>query len=83
MRSPLGQILLQKKIITEEQLKDALEIQEKTGSTLGQILISYHEIRPLLIDQTIAEQFNLKYYDIETEHESIILSDLDLETALF
>ena len=37
MRSPLGQLLLQKKIITEEQLKDALEIQEKTGSTLGQI----------------------------------------------
>ncbi len=83
MRSPLGQILLQKKIITEEQLKDALEIQEKTGSTLGQILISYHEIRPLLIDQTIAEQFNLKYYDIATDHESIILSDLDLETARF
>jgi len=38
-RGMLGQLLLEKKIVNENQIKDALEIQKTNGNALGNILI--------------------------------------------
>ena len=35
----LGQILIKRKLITQDQLKEALEFQKKEGSVLGEILV--------------------------------------------
>lgn len=53
---PLGELLLKRNIIAEEQLSIALEEQKKTGQMLGQILIglgfaSEEEILPVLAKQ--------------------------------
>jgi hypothetical protein len=37
-KSMLGQLLVKQKLITEEQLASAIELQRKTGQRLGDIL---------------------------------------------
>ena len=38
-RQKIGEILVNKKLITETQLEESLEIQKETGEKLGEILI--------------------------------------------
>ena len=38
-RKLFGQILLEKKLVTEDQIKEALEIQEINGKALGDVLV--------------------------------------------
>jgi len=45
-RERLGQILLRKNLINEEQLKKALKTQERSGERLGNILIDKNYITP-------------------------------------
>ena len=39
IRKKIGEILIEEKLITEEQLSEALETQRLTGQKVGQILI--------------------------------------------
>lgn len=55
-KKKLGEILLEKGIITEEQLKEALQEQEKTGISLGQILIDRGLISPGVLGDILSEQ---------------------------
>ncbi|MBT7210364.1 MAG: hypothetical protein HN862_02970 [Candidatus Scalindua sp.] len=38
-RGKLGQLLLEKKMVSEEQIEEALEVQKINGKSLGDILI--------------------------------------------
>jgi len=60
-KQKLGEILLEKGIITEEQLKEALQEQEKTGISLGQILIDRGLISPGVLGDILSEQFGIEY----------------------
>lgn len=60
-RKKLGEILLEKGIITKEQLKEALQEQEKTGVSLGQILIDRGLISPGVLGEILSEQFRIDY----------------------
>ena len=67
-REMLGQLLLEKKIVNESQIKDALEIQKTNGNALGNILIdSGHTTSGLIMsvlgitrktEQQLARLFN-------------------------
>lgn len=65
--APLGQILVNDKVLTTDQLKQALERQRKTRERLGQILIDMK-----LID----EDMLLKYLGAQFRKESITRQDL-------
>ena len=39
IRKKIGEILIEEKLITEEQLSEALETQRLTGQKVGQILV--------------------------------------------
>lgn len=60
-RKKLGEILLEKGIITKEQLKEALQEQEKTGVSLGQILIDRGLISPGVLGEVLSEQLGIDY----------------------
>lgn len=60
-RKKLGEILLEKGIITEEQLKEALLEQQKTGVSLGQILIDRGLISPGVLGEILSEQSGIDY----------------------
>jgi hypothetical protein len=55
-RRPIGQILVEKQAITEEDLAAALAEQERSGRRLGEILIESGRISWLALARAIAEQ---------------------------
>ncbi len=63
--SLIGQVLLEKKLISEEQLKDALSEQKKGGGLLGDILIQKGFISEDKMCQALASQSDLCYIPLE------------------
>jgi type IV pilus assembly protein PilB len=60
-RDKLGQILLNEKIITEEHLQKAMEVQKKEGTKLGDIFISLGLASEKDIVIAIAKQLSIPY----------------------
>ena len=52
----LGQLLIEKKMITHEQLDQALKVQLKEGGLLGQILIKLNIVTAEQIENSVNEQ---------------------------
>jgi type IV pilus assembly protein PilB len=66
-RKRLGQMLIEKGLITELQLNEALETQKQTTEMLGQVLLAMgHLDRPGLYD-TLAQQLNVPFIDLSTQ----------------
>jgi hypothetical protein len=65
-KRPIGQILVEKKEISEAELAAALAEQERTGLRLGQILIETGRISWLALARAIAEQV-LDIEDVQPE----------------
>ncbi|GAB6065675.1 glycosyltransferase [Aquifex pyrophilus] len=72
----IGEVLLEKKLITEEQLKEALEYQNKFGGRIGWILATLGYVNRLDFYKSLAEHCDLELVtDLEKLKKSI---DLDL-----
>ena len=56
----LGQILIEEKIITEEQLKEVIEIQSKYKEKIGEILVKFGYCTPRQILYALAKQIGVK-----------------------
>lgn len=56
----LGDLLLERKLLTERQLKQCLIIQKKTGERLGEILISQRLISQPILKSLLAIQYKLE-----------------------
>ncbi len=68
----LGEILVQQKLLTQEQLKLALDEQKRSGRKLGRVVIDQGYVTEEEISEALAKQFqipyiNLKYYNIRPE----------------
>jgi MSHA biogenesis protein MshE len=68
----LGEILIQQKLLTDEQLKSALEEQRKSGLRLGRVVIDKGYATEEQISQALARQLgvpfiNLKHYNIKRD----------------
>ena len=68
----LGDLLIQQKLISQDQLKFALDQQKRNGRKLGRVLIdnsfvTEEQIAEALASQLHAPYINLKYYNINPE----------------
>ena len=68
----LGEILVQQKLLTQEQLKLALDEQKRSGRKLGRVFIEQGYVTEEGISEALAKQLqipyiNLKYYNIKPE----------------
>ena len=68
-RARLGDLLLQQKLLSQEQLRQALEDQRQSGRKLGRVLIENGYLTEEQIGETLGTQLslpfiNLKYYNI-------------------
>ncbi len=61
----IGQLLINKKLITPGQLEEALEEQKKTGELLGEILISKGFLNQEDLMKSLSEQFNVPFIKIK------------------
>ena len=61
----LGEILVQQKLLTEDQLKSALDEQKKTGRRLGHVFIEKGFITEEQISKALARQLGAAYIDLK------------------
>jgi MSHA biogenesis protein MshE len=67
-RLRLGDILVAQKVISQEQLKLALDEQKRSGRRLGRVLIDMGFTAELNIAQALARQLNLSFVDLKHHH---------------
>jgi type IV pilus assembly protein PilB len=60
----IGELLIQKKLISWEQLEVALDEQKKTKELVGEILVRKGFVPPVLFYRTLAEQNRMRYVDL-------------------
>ena len=68
----LGELLVQQKLISQEQLMFALDEQKRSGRKLGRILVDNAFITDDLVSQMLGKQLgipyiNLKFYNVDLE----------------
>ncbi len=77
----LGEILLERGLISEEQLKIALEIQKATGKLLGEVLVELGFIERGAISSLLSSDLGIKYIssikDIRSDSQAISLVPQD------
>ena len=61
----IGEILIQKNLISWPALDEALEEQHKTHEFIGDILIRNGKIGAILFYQALAKQFSLQFVDLK------------------
>jgi chromosome segregation ATPase len=57
---PLGALLVEKGLLTAEELEDALAAQQTTGKRLGQILVDRGHVSGPALTNALAEQFGIE-----------------------
>ena len=63
-RVRLGDLLLEKKLISEQQLKEALDEQRTSGRKLGRVLIDIGAVSEADLHGTLATALNIPYVDL-------------------
>jgi MSHA biogenesis protein MshE len=64
----LGDLLLQQKLITQDQLKLALEQQTHSGLKLGRILVDNAFVTEQDISESLAKQLDIPYINLKNFH---------------
>jgi MSHA biogenesis protein MshE len=64
----LGDLLLQQKLISEEQLAHALEQQKHSGLRLGRILVENAFVTEENLSEILARQLGIPYIDLKHFH---------------
>lgn len=63
-KSRLGEHLVQEGLVTETQLREALTIQKKWGSRLGDIVLAKGWVRPLNFYRALASHYQLPFVNL-------------------
>jgi type IV pilus assembly protein PilB len=77
----LGSLLINRGLLTLEQLKEAFQEQHLTGRRLGEVAIGHGWITSADLAQALADQFGLEYVDfseIEPDHDAAALLQKEL-----
>ena len=61
----LGEMLLARGLITEDDLDTALEAQQRTGERLGSVLVKAGSVSEVDLVRVLAEHFNLEFVDLD------------------
>ena len=64
----LGELLIQKKLLTKEQLDRALDEQKATRDFLGIILVRRNFIKEADLLKVLCEQFNMPAFDLRPDN---------------
>jgi MSHA biogenesis protein MshE len=60
----LGELLLEQKLITDEQLQQALAEQKRTGRKLGRVLTDLELIREEKLNEVLAQSLQIPFIDV-------------------
>ncbi|MCC2955374.1 GspE/PulE family protein [Massilia sp. IC2-477] len=77
----LGEVLIQQKLLTEEQLNQALAAQKSTGRKLGRVFVENGYVTEEQISGALARQLNIPYINLKFYNINAELVRLLPETA--
>lgn len=80
-RNRLGEILISARLITSEQLQEALAVQKRSRRRLGEVLVSLHLIGEQDIVEALATQLGIPMVDLNEanpEPEALALVPVDI-----
>jgi len=83
INKPLGEILKEKKMITEEKLQEALKESKEKKEFLGQVLIRKGFISEDDLLKALAEQFSLKVVSLKYKYINVNLLKRFSPTLIF
>lgn len=66
IRERMGQLLLEAQLISEEQVRTALQVQELSGSRLGSILVEMGAVSEATLLQFLSQQYGVATIDLST-----------------
>jgi cellulose synthase/poly-beta-1,6-N-acetylglucosamine synthase-like glycosyltransferase len=66
-RRRLGEVLVERGLVSDEQLAWALEVQARTASRLGSILVASGAVKRLTLYQVLAEEWDVPFVDVTAE----------------
>ncbi|MFA7283327.1 MAG: type II secretion system protein GspE, partial [Candidatus Omnitrophota bacterium] len=74
---PLGELLLDRGIISQAQMEKGLEVQKEKGGLIGEILVGLGFVKEEDIAQALTAQYGFPYlplgnYDVDAEITGII-----------
>ncbi len=75
--SPLGEVLVEKGLITPQQLAEALRLKDEWGSRLGDVILTTGWVRPQDFYCALADHFGLAFVDLMHEPVDDALVDRD------
>lgn len=83
----LGELLIEKGLITKLQLQHALEVQKDKGGLIGKVLVDLGYVTEEAIAQAITAQYGFPYlplgsYEIDTEIIKIIPKNVAIQYCL-
>ena len=84
-RNLIGEYLLQKGLITQEQLKEALEERNRTNRKIGEILVRRGFAKEEDIARALSEQLGFTFMDLSTyqiESEAVAFIPKEAATRL-
>ncbi len=61
---PVGRVLVERRLLTLDQLDWALEVQGRTGSRLGEVLVSSGLVSRMDLHRALARAWNLPFVDV-------------------
>ena len=77
-QKPVGRLLVDDGSITEQDLSEALALQEESGSKIGEVLIGEGKLKSYDFYKILAKHLNLQFVDLEKEpSDSILLEEGD------
>jgi type IV pilus assembly protein PilB len=65
-RARLGELLVEARLITAEQLEKALEVQQQSGERLGKVLVTLALATQDAIARAVASQLGIEYINVQT-----------------
>ena len=69
---PLGLLLVDKGLMTSNELELALAEQRRTGRLLGQILVGRGYVKSLALTQALAEQHGVELRASDADEEPVV-----------
>ncbi len=72
----LGQMLVERELITPEQLDEALELQQTTGRRIGETLVEIGAVSGIEVALVLAEHLGVAFVDLRTQPPDPVLAQL-------
>ena len=65
MKKKIGDVLVEKKLVTQQQIEDILKEQKHTSKLIGELLVEKQILSEILLYQALAHQHKMGFADLE------------------